>query len=303
MTIQQLKLIKTLAECGSISRASQQCFLSQPALTRQIQAMEKELGFSLFERCYNGVKPTQPGRVFYEEIKPLLNQYEKALLLARQANSAALLSGIRIGSYYYLMSLVAPACHFGRSQNDAFDFDFISCRLCDTLEYLKNDKIDIGVYIDFAKGISSLFYSAPIALASNMCKVPQGHPLFGKNQVSLSDLDHQTVLLPRIQTENIRQIQKHIAQSGLDIQIQYFETPDQAEAIGLAKNKVIFILPPFVPNACYHHAVIADLPKPVLSILTRKEDQTKYAPVIEQLRTYFQSCLHRFPGLLPLTID
>ena len=138
MTIQQLKLIKTLAECGSISKASQQCFLSQPALTRQIQAMEKELGFPLFERCYNGIKPTRPGHIFYEETVPLLRQYEKALLLARQFHCAAARPAIRVGSYYYLMSLVAPACHVQSSQNDGPDFDFISCRLCDTLEYLNN---------------------------------------------------------------------------------------------------------------------------------------------------------------------
>lgn len=300
MTIQQLKLMKILVECKSISKAAQRCFLSQSSLTRQIQAMEKETGILLFERSHRGIKPTQAGRVFCEEIIPVLEQYEKALRLAGQAHFAAELSDIRIGSYYYLMSFIAPACHYCHDRNAAIDFNFISCRLCDTLDYLKNGKIDIGICVDFLEALPPCLYAVPVALANNLCKIPQGHPLFEKNQISLHDLDHQTILLPDRQIKNVSRIQECIMQSGLDIQIQYFETPDQAESIGLAKKIVTFISPPFVPSNYYHHAVISGLPVPTLSILTRKEEQKKYEHVVRMLTEYFQRSLAQFPGLLPL---
>ena len=300
MTIQQLKLMKILVECGSISKAAQRCFLSQSSLTRQIQAMEKETGIPLFVRSHRGIQPTQAGCIFCEEITPVLEQYKKALRLASQAHFAAELSDIRIGSYYYLMSFVAPACHYCHDQNTAIDFNFISCRLCDTLDYLKNERIDIGIYVDFLEALPSFLYAVPVALCSNVCKIPQGHPLFGKEELSLSDLNHQTVLLPHKQTENISRIQDYLVQNKLDIQTQYFESPDQAESISLAKKIVALILPPYISSDYFRHAVIPDLPNPVLNILCRKEEQKKYGPVIQTLKEYFQSSLAQFPGLLPL---
>lgn len=299
MTLQQLNLLKNLIECGSISKAAQLCFLSQSALTRQIQVMEKEIGFPLFERSYNGVKPTHPGFIFYEEIKPILVQYEKALRLANQAYAASRQTGICIGSYYYLMNFIAPACHHCHSQDPRIDFSFISCRLCEVLDYLENKMIDMGVFIDFLESIPSFIHATPIAYSYNICKIPCEHPLFGKEEVSIQDLNRQTILLPRRQTENVRRIREYITQAGLDIKIQYFETPDQADTISLAKKNIVFILPPFLSSDQFHHAVISDLPKPVMSILIRKEEQETYQPVVEMLKDYFVDSLVHFPGLLP----
>ena len=55
MTLQQLKYLVTVAECGSISEAAQKLFISQPSLSAAIQNLEKEMGFFTLQqgRCDN----------------------------------------------------------------------------------------------------------------------------------------------------------------------------------------------------------------------------------------------------------
>lgn len=64
MNIENLKMLKILDRCQSISKAAACLYLSQSTLTRQPIMMEKELGFTLFYRLPEGVKPTPGGRYF-----------------------------------------------------------------------------------------------------------------------------------------------------------------------------------------------------------------------------------------------
>ncbi|MFZ9322024.1 MAG: LysR family transcriptional regulator, partial [Hylemonella sp.] len=50
MTLAQLRHLLSLAETGSFSKSSKALFLTQPALSRSIQALEEELGLPLFDR-------------------------------------------------------------------------------------------------------------------------------------------------------------------------------------------------------------------------------------------------------------
>ena len=57
---------------GSVSRAAEALFVSQPAITLQLQALERELGVSLFERSGRRLAPSREGEVLYELAQPLV---------------------------------------------------------------------------------------------------------------------------------------------------------------------------------------------------------------------------------------
>ena len=64
MTIQQLRYAITISETGSINKASERLYVSQPSLTSSIQELEKELGLALFHRGGRGVTLTPEGADF-----------------------------------------------------------------------------------------------------------------------------------------------------------------------------------------------------------------------------------------------
>lgn len=78
MDIKQLRALVTVAEVGSVTRAAALLHLVQPAVTRQIRALEHELGVPLFERTRQGMRPTEAGTIMVDKARRALGELERA---------------------------------------------------------------------------------------------------------------------------------------------------------------------------------------------------------------------------------
>jgi DNA-binding transcriptional LysR family regulator len=76
--IKQLKALVTVVETGSVTRAAELLHLVQPAVTRQIRALEHELGVSLFERTRHGMRPTEAAMSLAERARRALTELDRA---------------------------------------------------------------------------------------------------------------------------------------------------------------------------------------------------------------------------------
>lgn len=85
MELRQLRYFVAVFETGSLSAAAKSLLVSQPALTRQLQHLERECGAPLFERVPSGVLPTASGAAFYQHAVTLLRFAESARDAAREA--------------------------------------------------------------------------------------------------------------------------------------------------------------------------------------------------------------------------
>jgi DNA-binding transcriptional LysR family regulator len=91
-----LRYVAAVAEEGNLTRAAERLFVSQPALTKQIKHLEKQLGFPLFTRSRAGMTLTEPGRVFAERLPRLLADWDHLLADTNSAASRAALV-LRVG--------------------------------------------------------------------------------------------------------------------------------------------------------------------------------------------------------------
>ena len=62
MTIQQLRYVIKITECGSITEAARQLFVSQPSLSAAVKELEAELGIEIFRRTAKGITLTADGQ-------------------------------------------------------------------------------------------------------------------------------------------------------------------------------------------------------------------------------------------------
>lgn len=76
--VKQLKALVTVVETGSVTRAGELLHLVQPAVTRQIRALEHELGVALFERTRHGMRPTPAGLSLAERARRALTELDRA---------------------------------------------------------------------------------------------------------------------------------------------------------------------------------------------------------------------------------
>lgn len=87
MDIRQLKYFVQIIESGSLSKASRQLFVAQPALSAQMSRLEDEVGKPLLVRSVRGVTPTGNGLALYQHAKFVLRQLEEATFIAREEYS------------------------------------------------------------------------------------------------------------------------------------------------------------------------------------------------------------------------
>jgi DNA-binding transcriptional LysR family regulator len=109
LELQQLRQMIALAEHGSFVRASAALHISQPALSRSIQNMERRFGSALFRRSASGVVPTDVGRLYIERARDLVRMADE---LDRTALTDGALQVGRVavgGGPFPSESLLAPA--------------------------------------------------------------------------------------------------------------------------------------------------------------------------------------------------
>ncbi|WP_054718132.1 LysR family transcriptional regulator [Lacticaseibacillus manihotivorans] len=76
MNIAQLQGFVYTAQTGSITQGAKQAFVSQPAMTKMIQELEKELGVPLFDRVGRGIQINDQGRAFLNYVEAGLDQIQ-----------------------------------------------------------------------------------------------------------------------------------------------------------------------------------------------------------------------------------
>ena len=78
MSLDQLRYFVAIAETGSTQAASRRVHISQPPLSRQVRALETELGTSLFQRTSRGMLLEPAGEVFLEHARRILQSVDQA---------------------------------------------------------------------------------------------------------------------------------------------------------------------------------------------------------------------------------
>lgn len=75
-----LFVFEAAARCGNFTRAAQELYVSQPAVSRMLARMEDHIGVRLFERVHGGIELTENGRILYRKVSEGLNGIEDAIL-------------------------------------------------------------------------------------------------------------------------------------------------------------------------------------------------------------------------------
>lgn len=78
MSLSQIRYFVAVAEEGNVNRAANQLRVAQPAVSRQIRALEDELGAQLFVRTPRGMQLSDSGRVFLEHARAIVDSVERA---------------------------------------------------------------------------------------------------------------------------------------------------------------------------------------------------------------------------------
>lgn len=114
MNIHHIYIFDAVAQTGSITKAAEILFLSQPAVSQQLKELERSLGVTLFQRLPRGVLLTEAGTILYEysrKMRRLEIEAESSIneLIGLQRGSLLIGASLNIGSYF-LPNICAEFC-------------------------------------------------------------------------------------------------------------------------------------------------------------------------------------------------
>lgn len=197
MNITQVRYVLAAAEHGSMSRAAESLFLSQPALSLQIKKLEEELGFPLFFRTAQGVTLTEEGRVFCDGAREVADRWqaleETAEKLGRKHKERLC---IRLGPRVFTNQLFSDIVSFFDSHPE-LEPTFIAVDDGNFLEDLAAGAIDVALtYLPPAVLIPDArrFYHCPLIRESQCILVGDCDPLAGQNSVDFGQLRSRTLI-------------------------------------------------------------------------------------------------------------
>ncbi len=193
--LKQMRAFCEVVRTGSVTLAAQKLFLSQPSVTLQIQAMERELGVMVFERRGPVLKLTPDGEVLYTLAKPLVDGID-SLQENFIAQHDKLESGeLNIGAGESTILYILPeAVHRFVTAHPHIQLKIHNETGRDGLKMLRADEIDfaVGSMLDVADDITY----QPVVTFDPMLITPLDHPLAQKESVTLEDISQYGMILP-----------------------------------------------------------------------------------------------------------
>lgn len=286
MEINQLTLLDVIVNRKSFKKAAEQCFVSTSTLTRQVTAMEAEIGFPIFERSASGVTLTEQGEVFYRRTQAIPKLYENAVASARQTGRETW--PVRVSIFGYLREHVTHACAEMMERDPTLDFSFVSCQLLETLPALIDRRVDIFLLTDVQDADERLFV-LPIFRTRNCVIVSRNHPLAGRHSVRMAELDGQTVLesVKKPASGNCLMLKRLLEHSCPHIAFREYTHPDQADALCQVDGFPIASLGFLEPPEGFRRVLLADAPPVLIGAACRREDRPQYRPIMERFRDIF----------------
>lgn len=193
--MRQLRSFCEAAQSGSFSKAAEKLQLSQPSVSLQIQALEKDLNTLLFERSGPKIRLTPAGDLLLDMARPLVDG------ISRLADSfSARLGQVHAGPLDIasgeatLLYILPEIIHAFSNEYPQIDLKLHNVTGQDGMQLLRADKVDfaVGSMIDIPDDmVYHPIYDFKPALI--MCK---GHPLEEKENVTLQDVSEYGLILP-----------------------------------------------------------------------------------------------------------
>ena len=161
MTLMQLHYIITISETGSLNRAAEQLYISQPSLSNAVKELEKELGISIFNRSGKGVTLTNDGAEFLLHAKQIYGQYES--VMEKYGKGGSYKKKFAVSTQHYSFAVKAFVDMVKQFDMSKYEFAIRETRTGEVISDVSTLRSEIGVlYLsDFnRKSMRKLFSTA-----------------------------------------------------------------------------------------------------------------------------------------------
>ena len=244
MNTKNLETFIALSQYNSFNAAAEALFLSPPALQQQVNRLETEIGFRLFERSVSGIRLTPEGETFLDGVLKIRSDID--LLLTRCRETDSINNCIRIGAIVGLQPDLFPRLSGPFFQQYP---EVIQKPVMEPEDQLLNDldrgALDVIEYYDCPRAHAAGRIFVPLIVEGRDAMMSPNHPLASRKSLTLEDLRGQHIIVYRF--ERLPGLREFIGRNYPDIRIS--EDPRMMDFYTMVRtfeDGHIGLLPPHV---------------------------------------------------------
>lgn len=194
MTLVQIHYFLTITKFGSYSRAAQELFITQPALTRSMRELESELGLELFHRSGRGVVLSREGEKFLYEARDLYRQYEE--LKSRYCDPEKIRQSFSVCTQHYSFAVQAFVNLVQETGTRNYEFSIKEGKTREVIADVSSMRSEIGILYQSnfnARIIQKILQENnldfhPLITCHAYVYITDDHPLAARSSVTFEDL-------------------------------------------------------------------------------------------------------------------
>ena len=294
MTIENLRCFLILAQELNFTRAAQKAHITQTAMSRKITGLETELAIQLFHRNHHQVGLTGAGQEFYNHIRPVLEQYDAAVLRAQSMDKGQR-DSVQIGVGVYEHTLVSPVIQNFIQQYPVQKLNFVQFKYRELLDEFMHDRLDMIITSDqFLHTIPQdgldmiLLHDHPWGLALH-----RDNPLAQQETVNMNLLRDQNIITMNEGTVNVvrSQFQQWFPVSSMD-----YVNSHETKLLLVNANRGVGFIPTFADTKRYPEIVIRKLnplyrPRKFYAIIKRTNTNPHAHHLLKMLDEHYRDSL------------
>ena len=196
MTIQQLKYIIGVSETGSINKAAEILYVSQPSLTAAIKDVENEFNITIFNRSSKGITLTSEGKEFIQYGRQIYAQYDNLLERFGDAGKSKRKKHFAVSTQHYSFAVKSFVEMVKKFDTTEYEFAINETRTLAIIEDVSTGRSEIGILFlsDFnRKAMTKLFNSNDLVFEKLItCDAYvylwKKHPLAKEKSISFAQL-------------------------------------------------------------------------------------------------------------------
>lgn len=242
----QLSSFLVAADSKSFSAAAEKLYISHTALIQQMNALEADLGFALFDRSSRGISLTESGKLFCTELKKYVAKLnamlQKCRAIGTTDNKIRLANTSDIHQFYFLLDFYNGF----RRDNPGIELEFVPVEPESIIDMCRDGAIDISAYFGFEKPSDHrdlIFY--PFTSSRMAVFLDSEHPFADKAFLSNDELKDLSVHISAVvvgETLLTRQL------STIKADFRVVINATMQDVYKVCKNGGLFIYPDWVKN-------------------------------------------------------
>lgn len=213
------RVFYTVARCGSLTKAAEELYISQPAVSQAIKTLETQLGTPLFKRMRKGMELTaQGGELVYGDVEKavkLLSSVEDRLMELRETATGTLRIGASASIFQYVLS--GKIVEF-RNLYPQVKIELISDVSPKIIECLKTDRCDVGFLnmpVPLDEGVQ---FGETIQILHDVFVVGKEYADLAGGKMTLADLQQYPLILMKENTAARSSFDSFCRNFGMSIQ-------------------------------------------------------------------------------------